>query len=278
MKQQYVRHMNTVIKMSLMILFMLIMGGTVPLFADDHEDKRNWELLIGGGGSISPKYSGSDEVSIILIPLIVAHYENHYLDFFVEGEEVGVSLKFGNTIPVSLSTGIGLGEDRENDDGDVLKGTPNLENSYRLFGGLQVSLPFIDISSTVNYFPITANYDETDRLDKDYNGILVDGEVGKEWFRIPFIVNISTGVSWMNSAYAEANYSVNYETDRFNLFKAKSGMHDVHVATRVTMMFSERMGMMFMGKGTYLLGDAADSPLTQNTFQPSGKVFLFYRF
>ncbi len=99
----------------------------------------------------------------------------------------------------------------------------------------------------------------------------MDGEVGKEWFRIPFIVNVSTGVSWMNSAYAEANYSVNYETDRFNLFKAKSGMHDVHVATRVTMMFSERLGTIFMGKGTYLLGDAADSPLTQNTFQPSGK-------
>ncbi len=147
--------MNTIIKMSFMILFMFIMGGTVPLFADDHEDKRNWELLIGGGGSISPKYSGSDEVSIIPIPLIVAHYEIHYLDFFVEGEEAA-SLKFENTIrfPVYRDR---FREDRENDDGDVLKRTPNLENSYRLFGGLQVSLPFVDISSTVNYFPITAN-------------------------------------------------------------------------------------------------------------------------
>lgn len=156
-----------------------------------------------------------------------------------------------------------------------------------------MSLPFVDISSTVNYFPITANYDEVDwlvidwlvidwleidRPDENYNGMLVNGEVGKEWFRIPFIVNVAAGLSWMNSEYAEANYSVNYATGRLDTFEAKSGLHDVHVSAIVTMMFNERLGTTLMTESQYLLNDAADSPLVQNTFQPSAGLFLFYRF
>jgi outer membrane scaffolding protein for murein synthesis (MipA/OmpV family) len=82
----------------------------------------------------------------------------------------------------------------------------------------------------------------------------------------------------MNSEYAEANYSVNYQTEQLNVFKAESGMHDVYASVTTARMFSERLGMTLMGKGTYLLSDAADSPLIESTFQPSGGMFCFYRF
>jgi outer membrane scaffolding protein for murein synthesis (MipA/OmpV family) len=261
-------------------------GGIVPAVAfDDDDDEhgggegdRNWELMIGGGGFYGSQYTGSDEMAFEAVPLVLASYETRYLKFFIEGDEAGIGIKFADSIPVSLSLGAGLGEGRDNGDVNLLKGTPTLENSYSLFGGAKLALPFVDLSSTVNYFPITANYDEADRSDEDYDGMLVDVGIGKEWFHIPFMVQLGGGVSWMNSDYAEANYSVNYATERLSTFKAESGLHSVNLSSTIVMFFSERMGTALIGEGKYLLNDAADSPLTKNEFDASAGLFLFYRF
>jgi outer membrane scaffolding protein for murein synthesis (MipA/OmpV family) len=263
-----------------------IAGGIVPVFAfddddDDHgegEGGRNWELMIGGGGFYGSEYTGSDKMAFQALPLVIASYETRYLKLFLEGDEAGIGVKFADHLPLSLSFGAGLGEDRDNSDVDLLKGTPTLESSYSLFGGLKLALPFIDVSSKVKYVPITANYDEADRSDEDYNAMLVDFGIGKEWFHIPFMVQFDGGVSWMNSDYAEANYSVNYATERLDTFKAESGLHSVNLSSSVVMFFSERMGTALIGEGKYLLNDAADSPLTKNEFDASAGLFMFYRF
>jgi outer membrane scaffolding protein for murein synthesis (MipA/OmpV family) len=234
--------------------------------------------MIGGGGFYESKYTGSDKMAFEALPLILASYDTRYLKLFIEGDEAGISIKFTDRVPVSLSLGAGLGEGRDNGDVSLLKGTPTLENTYRLFGNLKLALPFADISSTVKYFPITADYDETNRSDEEYTGLLVDVGIGKEWFRIPFMVEVGGGLSWMNNEYAEANYSVNYATDHLDTFKAKSGLHSVNLSSTIVMFFSERMGTVLLGEGKYLLNDAADSPLTKNEFDASAGLFLFYRF
>ena len=188
----------------------------------------------------------------------------------IEGDEAGIGVKFADRFPLSLSFGAGLGEGRDNGDLGLLKGTPTLENTYRLFGGVTLDLPFAELSSTVTYFPITADYDEADRSDEDYSGMLVDFGIGKEWFRIPFIVQLGGGISWMNSEYAQANYSVDYATDRLDTFKAESGLHSVNLSSTIVMFFSERMGTALIGEGKYLLNGAADSPLTKNEFDTKG--------
>lgn len=286
MRQQITTGMNKRFKIVLTAMLLVMMaGGIFPAFADDDdddygegEDGRNWELMIGGGGFYESKYTGSDKMAFEAVPLVLASYDTRYLKLFIEGDEVGISIRFTDRVPVSLSFGAGLGEGRDNGDVSLLKGTPTLENTYRLFGNLKLALPFADISSTVKYFPITADYDKTDRSDEEYTGLLVDVGIGKEWFRIPFMVEVGGGLSWMNNEYAEANYSVNYATDHLDAFKAKSGLHSVNLSSTIVMFFSERMGTALIGEGKYLLNDAADSPLTKNEFDASAGLFLFYRF
>lgn len=289
MKKRNVNMYKGFVVMSVAMLCLMSCVGAVSVFAQEHEGHhghgqgqggggRNWELMLGGGSFYKPEYSGSDEMKFKPVPLILAFYETNRFRLFVEGDKAGVGLKFGEQVPLSLSAGIGIGEGRDNDVVDLLQGTPTLENSVRLFGEAALGLPFVKVASTLNYFPITANYNETDRSDEDYNGLLVDVEVRKEWMRIPLMVMVGGGFSWMNSEYAEANYGVTYPTANLETFEAGSGMHSLNLSANIIMFFHEHVGTMLMAEGKQLLGDAADSPLTEQEFQTEIALMAFYRF
>jgi outer membrane scaffolding protein for murein synthesis (MipA/OmpV family) len=276
-----------------MLMTVLVVGG-LPMFAQHHDDDddddfgeggRNWELMIGGGTFYEPTFDGADAMKYEPVPVVMGFYSTGYFKLFVEGDEAGVGVRFGENVPISLSIGAGLADGRDNADDDLLKGTATLKSNYKLFGSLNADLPFVELSVKANYHPFTAKYDEIERGDKDYTGILIDAEMKKEWMvvpfeavPIPFMIEIGGGVSWMNNDYAEAKYGVTYATDKLNTFTAKSGLRSINLSSMIGMFFSERMGTALMLDGKYFLGDAADSPLTENDYDISVGAFAFYRF
>jgi outer membrane scaffolding protein for murein synthesis (MipA/OmpV family) len=148
-----------------------------------------------------------------------------------------------------------------------------------LIGALHVPLSFVELTSMVRYFPITADYEEAERPDKRYDGMRLEVDVESEvWLSRQIILNLGAGLSWMNADYAKANYSVESQTDRLDVFEAKSGVHNIHASTAMIYMFTPRIGTALVGEGAYLLGAASDSPLTNSEFQPFGGIFVFYRF
>lgn len=282
--QQWQRRWWKKIQITILTGIMVGLAAGMPVSADDDDDdddlpERNWELMVGGGAMGDPAYSGADTVKFNPLPMIIGFYKTRVFELFIEGDEARAELKFGSNVPVALVAGTGLGESRENDEADVLKGTPTLKNGYRLFSGLKLELPWeVEITARANYFPITAKYDDTKVADTDYSGILADLDLEWEWEIFPFIVELGGGGSWMNRDYAEANYGVANPTEKLKAFQANSGLHDIHCSTMATMFLNERFGITAMAEGKYLLGDAADSPLNQKAFQPSFGAFAFYRF
>jgi len=265
------------------VVLMAWTGFPVLAQDDDYvEGGPNWDLLIGGGGILMPKYLGSDKMQFEPVPFIDASLRTRYAQFFVNVEDgLGVSLKLSKSLPVTLSAGVNLGDGREHDAADVLKGTPDINNSYCVFGAAEIDLPppVGELSTQVTYAPTTMDYKEAERKDTDYNALLVslDWENGVGFSR--FMLDFEIGLSWMNADYAEANYSLTYPTDRLpKTFKAKSGIQDVHASTSLIYGLSERFGIALVGEGAYLLGDAADSPFTKQVFQPFGGAFIVYRF
>ncbi|MBD3307711.1 hypothetical protein GF339_14840 [candidate division KSB3 bacterium] len=251
----------------------------VPGFAQEPGDGgRNWELMLGGGSFYQPEYSGSDEMKFEPIALVMGSYDTGRFKLFVDGDNIGTGLKFSTRIPWSLSAGVGLGAGRDNADMDILEGTPTLDNSVRLLGELAFDLPIATVSTTLNYFPISADYDEAERADNDYRGMLVDVEVSKHWTLNPFLVMVGGGVSWMNSDYAQAHYGVAYPTAHLEAFTAGSGMHSLNLSANIIMFFHNHIGTMLLAEGKQLLGDAADSSLTKRAFQGGIGLIGFYRF
>jgi outer membrane protein len=261
--------------------------------------QRNWSLWLGGGALMEPVYSGSDKLLANPIPFIQAEYTTPYMDFFAGMENgIGVTLKETEFTGLNLTIGISpvglLLEKRRDPDLDkvenfvldgadelkeFLQGTPTLKNTIEVFGTVGLELPFGKVSSTATFFPVKADYDDASLSDKDYDGITVsiDFETGLPLTPQIFLQG-GSGVTWMNEKYAEAFHGVLYPTTRLDVFKAKSGVSDVHASVVLVSFFTEHVGALVIGSVTLLLDDAADSPLTKEEFQPQMGAVVFYNF
>ena len=270
--------------MSIMFTCVLIFSATS--YADDNESEghgasgRNWVLLIGGGAEVHPKYIGADEVEISPIPAIIARYNTQYIDFFIDVEQgAGLSFKLPQYTSASLSTGINLGRGRSNTAMSVLRRTAELEMSYLLFGRLDIPLPLGTLGAQLSYIPISADYDEAEFKDKDYDGILTEfGWDVEFWLRENLRLGTGIGMSFANDDYAKAVYGVEYETERLKKFDPIHGMQNLDMSLELIYMFNQRFGTAMMTEISYLVGDAADSPLTRQEVQPFGGLFMFYNF
>ena len=264
------------------IMTMMSLSG-MPVMAQEQsnsgEPERNWELWLGGGSQWKPEYSGSDTLAISPVPLIFGFYETPRFRLFANGDEAGVAVKMTEQMPLSLFAGAKLGQfNRDHDDDPLLIGTPDIENAFQVIGGIESKLPMFTLSATARYLPISADYKDSLLPDADYDGLMADLDISKDWMKIPFIFTAKAGMAWMNSDVAKANYSVTAPTARLNAFNADSGLHDVHASAGMALMLHEHAGTFLMADVKYLVGDAADSPVTQEKVQPSFGIFAFYRF
>ncbi len=282
-----VRHVEERKRFSLTALavFGMMLSAGFPVFAQEDggyvEGGQNWDLMLGAGAMIQPKYSGADTVGIMPFPYVDASLRTPIVDFFLNLEDwAGISKSFGKSFPITLKAGIGLGEDgRDNGEANILKGTPDVNNVFHLFGKLEIPLPIGELSAKLRYMPLEVDYKESVRPDKNLNGFTADIDLGTGVEILPFMmVELRIGLTWMNGDYAEALYGLKYPTARLSAFNAEGGIRDVHIEVAPILMFSERAGLIALAECEYLVGDAADSPLTRQALQLSGGLFAFYRF
>ena len=272
------------------IVFTLAFVCLISVFtvwADDdgerehQEPQRTWELTLGAGVGAYPKYPGFDAMEIVPVPLVMARYRTSYLDVFLNPEEgTGVTLKLPQHTPVTLSAGVnlGLGNGRKNSYADRLKRTADIDVPYLAFGKVDIPLLFGTVSGTLSYLPMSAD-DEAELQDKEYDGLLAEVGYGATiGLRSNLMLNVGLGLNWMNDDYANAIYRVEYDTKALDVFSAGSGLQDVHASLGAILIFSQHWGSGLMTNISYLVGDAADSPLTVETFQPGGGMFVFYNF
>lgn len=291
--QKYARIQKIVVCVSFVILAGMI-TGPYPLSAQSLPE-RNWSLWLGGGALLEPVYPGSDTLLVQPIPYIQAEYMTRYLDFLAGVEDgIGIRLKESDYTGLSFSVAINpLGVDRDpnlknskdfvlNNADDVkefLKGTPKIESAIELFGKVALELPFGKVSSTATFYPINADYKDASRVHKDYNGLTVSLDVETGFPLTPQIfLQAEVGATWMNDEYAEAFHGVVYPTKTLKVFNAQSGISDIHTSVALVSFFTEHIGALVSGSATQLLGDAADSPLTKEEFQPQVAAIVFYSF
>jgi outer membrane scaffolding protein for murein synthesis (MipA/OmpV family) len=264
-------------------MMMMIVGMLTPslVFAQDNQE-RHWSLTLGAGAAMSPVYSGSDEFNVFPLPYIGAEYKMTYLDLFIAGDEAGLRLKTAALPGSNVSFGVKLGQNRDHDDEaveDILAGTAKLENIVQGFAKLTWLSSVGQWSSSVNWLPTNAEYDEPGISDEEYHGlkISIDYTIGGQLH--PKLFAFATvGTSWMNDDYAEAFHGVLYPTPQLEVFKAQAGLRDVHGTLGARYVFSTHIGGMLLVTGEQLLADAADSPLTKQEFQPGVVAMMSYSF
>lgn len=223
-----------------------------------------WKVVLGGGAMIAPKYEGSDEFDIQPIPFVTATFGE-----LVKVDPRGVSVSLYDAGNFSFSGQIGYETGRSEDDSDHLRGLGDVDA-----GGVVGGTVTYGMGPAEFYASLSRTIGGSEGLQAKF-GVDLSHDIDR--FRF------SAGVSatWADENYMEAYFGVTAAQSAASglaQYDIGAGFKRVDLDLAVTYMASEHWlvrGQVGVG---YLLGDAADSPIVQEAFQPSAMLAIGYRF
>lgn len=228
------------------------------------EKLAEWNVVLGGGVMIAPKYEGSDEFDVQPLPFFTATFGDHVK---IDPRELSVTLyEVGN---LSFTGQLGYDTGRDQSDSDHLRGLGDID-----MGGVVGATATYELGDAEFYGSISRIIGGSDGMEAKL-GFKLAHQV--EQFRF------SAGVSatWSDENYMEAYFGVTPMQAALSglpQYDIGAGFKRVDLQMDVTYLASEHWlvrGEVGLG---YLLGDAADSPIVQEAFQPSVMLLIGYRF
>lgn len=227
-------------------------------------------LIIGGGIIVKPEYSGSDEYETKALPFIAGEYR------FNERHKVyarGISGGYAFAVTPRFSTGINARLRFERDSGDdpLLFGLPDVDTTVEVG-------PFarFKITDTVSV-GVTSGFDVGD----GHDGTVVTGDV--KWFKRvsrPLFVGLGAHVDFGDDDFMQSYYGVPVAlaTPARAAFAPDGGIYEVGANAEATLFFTPKWFLRGDVGVSWLVGDAADSPLVQEDTQFRGILGLGRRF
>lgn len=226
----------------------------------------DWTVILGAGAVVAPSYEGSDKFSVSPLPFVAIDWRDRvFLDM-----QRGVGVNVVRTDALRLGFSVGLAPGRDEDDEDHLKGLGDIDTAARghVFGSYSFGMWQIGLD-----------------VAKDFGGseglqirpdISVKVPLSETW-------TLSSGISatWADDDYMQTFFGVSpSQSGKSGLdrFDAGSGFKSVDFQIGLRWAFSESwFATANVGVGI-LLGDAADSPITESQVQPSAGLAVGYRF
>ena len=257
-------------------------GALAPAFASaqdgpeaDREAGLNGFVAIGLG--VAPDYEGSDDYELIPIPVARLTYRGVGLE--IEG--------LGGRVDVSPFDRIGFGPafnyrmGRDDVDDDRVDALEDVDDAVEVGGFLRFGQPVGLASADEAVIRLDVLADVAD----GHSGILASASAAYT-FRPIDDLGLTAGVStsWMSEDYADAFFSVTpggAAASGLPAFDADAGLRDVGLNLAATYALTERWGLIATGSTTFLLGDAADSPVVDDagsSVQFFGGLSISYSF
>jgi MipA family protein len=226
----------------------------------------NWKFEVGGGAMYGTKYEGSDQYELRAVPQISAEYKEG-LFFANPADGIGSYPLQGENYKVGASIGLDFG--RSEDDSDDLRGMGD-----------------VDMSATAN---LMGEYDSgpikfTAKVTKgnDDYGMTVEADMGT-MFRATekLMIMGKVGAKWADENNMATYFGVSpaqAARSGYAQYTADAGFKSVGVTVGGFYSISESWDVMLMVSADQLIGDAADSPLVKQKFQPMTMFSVGYKF
>lgn len=225
-----------------------------------------WSVSLGGGARLAPKYEGSEELKISPLPFVAISWNDLvFLDVMN-----GLGVYAVRTENFRLGTSIGYGQGRDQDDADRLRGLGDIDSAARtrIFGSYQIRPAMINLD-------VSRDFGGSDGL-QIRTGVMMPFPLSQ---KMRLLSGIST--TWADDAYMESFFGVTpVQSARSSLptFQAEGGLKRVDLELGLMRDIGEHWfarGIFGLG---YLLGDAAESPVTETELQASLGMFVGYKF
>ncbi len=226
----------------------------------------DWDLMLAGGVMYQPKYEGSDELELVPIPMISLNFGDRVT---VDPGGVSVDVLEFKGVKFALQGGYDLGGGRDEEDSAHLKGLGDIDAGGIVGGTLTYELGRVELVAS---------------LDKTFGGS--DGLQGTVGANVSHFYNgflLSAGAS---ATFADDNYMQTYfgvtaaqsVSSGLPQYEASAGLKRLDIEASVTYMATENWLIRGQAGVGFLSGDAKDSPIVQDDLQPSGMLFVGYKF
>lgn len=233
----------------------------------------------GGLGGFAPAYEGSDKYRLIAYPVIIPRY---YSDSYnpLEAPRVKVvgiddirftALRYGQ---FDLGVVLGYKFGRDEDDADLLEGIGNIKGGLNVggFGSINFSPFYID-AAFIKQVTGDSDLGHTIRFGVGWEDKLAD--------RLTTSAYIST--SYASQDYMDAHFSITpaqsaSSVASLSVYEAGAGFKNLSLKLGADYDLTNRWSLKSRLGYSYLIGDAAHSPVTASRNQFTGGIGLIYTF
>ena len=232
---------------------------------------QDWDISLGAGAVVKPDYEGADDYEIKPLPYFDIEYKE--LVYLHANDGIGVHLY--NDHNFKLSTGLGYDFGREEDNGDRLEGLGDVDDS-------------VEGRVMLRYHgkPLRAGIEFAHALNSGgHDGYTVQGSVG--YLKKIEDTGGKMGIT-LRTTYASENYNQSYfgvtPTQEANsvaglpAYEAHAGFKDVGLYFNSGTRLSEHWWLNGVVGYKKLVGDAADSPLSEEDDAFIAGLFTGYKF
>lgn len=223
-----------------------------------------WNVVLGGGVMVAPKYEGSDEFEVLPVPFVSATFGDR-----VTVDPRGISVGVYSTDSLNLSASVGYDGGRSEDDSDHLRGLGDID------GGAKVGVKLGYEIGPLNLYT---------SLDRTFGGS--DGLTGKVGADVShsyerFLFSAGLSATWGDDNYMQSYFGVTPDQSaRSGLaqYDIGAGFKRVDIQASIAYVATENWLVRGQVKLGYLVGDVADSPIVQDELQPSAMLLVGYKF
>jgi outer membrane scaffolding protein for murein synthesis (MipA/OmpV family) len=262
-------------------LLVLALAGTAHAADKPKETPASgWSGSVFAGAAYVPDFEGSRTSHAGPLLGVETSYRTQDRGIFGFGSQ-GLNWRIEQG---SSSIGIGLSAEGGRSDGEHggLGGTGLRQGSERLKGlGDIRSTPVVALfgSTTLGPVPLQASIRTATRSHK---GTLVDVGSPLSWNLTDRLsLSVSPGFTWADGRYMQAFFGVTDAQSAASgrrTFKAGAGIKSAQLGTGLEFEIDKHWSMAGGVQVKRLMGDAADSPVTEKKIQTSGMLSLQYRF
>lgn len=258
---------------------LVIVASSVPTYAGDAAEGASdsgswlekagsqaaeWNVMLGAGIRVEPKFEGAKGFTIIPLPMISADFGQ-----YVSVDPTGLTINAWQYEGLNVKGRLGYDFGRDSDDDKHLDGLGDIGASAVL--GVDLSYELMPLEFKLS-------------LDQNLGGS--DGFSAKFGTALmvpldPFMFSIGPSITWADSNYMESYFGVTEKQSiRSGLreFEAEAGFKRVDLEMSGLYLINDHWALRGEVGVGYLIGDAADSPVSQENLQPYSMFILGYKF
>lgn len=218
------------------------------------------------GAAVVPEFFGSDEISTKALPLLDVNYAGAL--FLSTQQGVGWNMWRKRTLRAGPRITFDFG--RQAADSPSLTGLPDIEI------GTEMGLFFESFLASWRF-----KGDIRKEIGGGHAGFLINGEAawGNRWSKNASLI-LGMRTTYMDDTYADSYFTVAAANTRAGrpAYAAAAGFRDINGFAQVVYDFTQAFYVATEIRGTMLLSQAADSPITETDTSFTGSVMAGVRF